>query len=409
MSCEIKKLKECCISIADGDHLPPPKSETGVPFVTIANVDSYNHFDFTDTMFVPQSYYDKLDNKRKARKGDILLTVVGSFGIPILITDDTPFVFQRHIAILRPNPLVIDSRFLYYTMLSKSFYAQADAYAVGAAQRTISLTSLRQMKIAVPILDVQKEIADAISSFDNLIDNNNKKIQSLEKMAENLYKEWFVRFRFPGHETAKFENGIPKGWEYVKLGEKLRFERGVGYSSADLMDSHNVLLSMNNIRPWGGFIRDYSRKYSGKFKEFQVVKSNDLVMSITDMTQDRRIIGYVGLVPSSNQTRIICTHLMKVVSLKNEYQNTFLYGLFNFSGLSRCISERATGANVLGLTANILNNVKWYLPNVDLISEYCSIVNPLYEAIEQYENQNENLIKQRDLLLPRLMSGKLEV
>ena len=409
MSCEIKKLKECCISIADGDHLPPPKSETGVPFVTIANVDSYNHFDFTDTMFVPQSYYDKLDNKRKARKGDILLTVVGSFGIPILITDDTSFVFQRHIAILRPNPLVVDSHFLYYTMLSRSFYAQADAYAVGAAQRTISLTSLRQMKIAVPTLDVQKKIADAISSFDNLIDNNNKKIQSLEKIAENLYKEWFVRFRFPGYENTEFENGIPKGWEYVKLGEKLRFERGVGYSSADLMDSHNVLLSMNNIRPWGGFIRDYSRKYSGKFKEFQVVKFNDLVMSITDMTQDRRIIGYVGLVPSSNQTRIICTHLMKIVALKNEYQNTFLYGLFNFSGLSRCISERATGANVLGLTANILNNVKWYLPNVDLISEYCSIVNPLYEAIEQYENQNENLIKQRDLLLPRLMSGKLEV
>ena len=74
MSWEIKKLNECCISIADGDHLPPPKSETGVPFVTIANVDSYNHFDFTDTMFVPQSYYDKLDDKRKARKGDILWT-----------------------------------------------------------------------------------------------------------------------------------------------------------------------------------------------------------------------------------------------------------------------------------------------------------------------------------------------
>lgn len=409
MSWEIKKLNECCISIADGDHLPPPKSETGVPFVTIANVDSYNHFDFSDTMFVPQSYYDKLDSKRKAQIGDILLSVVGSFGIPILITENTPFVFQRHIAILRPNPAVIEPRFLYYTMLSKSFFAQADAYAVGAAQRTISLTSLRKMKIAVPALEIQRKIADVLAAFDNLIENNNRQIKTLEQMAENLYEEWFVRFRFPGYETSKFENGIPKDWEYVKLGEKLRFERGVGYSSADLMDADNVLLSMNNIRPWGGFIRDYSRKYSGKFKEFQVVKSNDLVMSITDMTQDRRIIGYVGLVPSSNQTRIICTHLVKVVALQKEYQNTFLYGLFNFSGLSRCISERATGANVLGLTANILNNVKWYFPNVDLIRKYCSIVNPLYEAIEQYENQNENLIKQRDLLLPRLMSGKLEV
>ena len=148
---------------------------------------------------------------------------------------------------------------------------------------------------------------------------------------------------------------------------------------------------------------------SGKFKEFQVVKQNDLIMSITDMTQDRRIIGYVGLVPHSKQTRIICTHLMKVTSINSEYDNVFLYGLFNFSGLSRYISERATGANVLGLTANILNNVKWYFPTLDLIHKYCAVVKPLYEAIEQYEEQNENLIKQRDLLLPRLMSGKLEV
>ena len=409
MSWEIKKLNECCISITDGDHLPPPKSETGVPFVTIANVDSYNHFDFTDTMFVPQSYYDKLDDKRKARKGDILLTVVGSFGIPILITDDTPFVFQRHIAILRPNPEVIDSRFLYYTMMSKSFYAQADAYAIGAAQRTISLTSLRRMKIAVPDLETQRKIADTLAPFDSLIDSNNKQIKILEQMAENLYKEWFVRFRFPGYETADFENGIPVEWEYVKLSEKLNFERGVGYSSADLTDSNNVLLSMNNIRPWGGFIRDYSRKYAGKFKEFQVVKQHDLIMSITDMTQDRRIIGYVGLIPHSEQTRIICTHLMKITAINSEYDNVFLYGLFNFSGLSRCISERATGANVLGLTANILNNVKWYFPTLDLIRKYCAVAKPLYEAIEQYEEQNENLAKQRNLLLPRLMSGKLEV
>ena len=409
MSWEIKKLNECCLSIADGDHLPPPKSDSGVPFVTIANIDLYNRFDFSDTMFVPQSYYDKLDDKRKARKGDILFSVVGSFGVPILIADDTPFVFQRHIAILRPNPAVIDPRFLYYTMLSKSFYAQADAYAVGAAQRTISLTSLRKMKIAVPDLTIQKKIASALSSFDGLIEKNNKQISILEKITENLYKEWFVRFRFPGYEDAEFENGIPVDWEYVKLGEKLKFERGVGYSSADLMNSDNVLLSMNNIRPWGGFIRDYSRKYAGKFKEFQVVKQNDLIMSITDMTQDRRIIGYVGLVPNSEQTRIICTHLMKITAINSECDNVFLYGLFNFSGLSRCISERATGANVLGLTANILNNVKWYFPTLDLIHKYCAVVKPLYEAMEQYEEQNENLIKQRDLLLPRLMSGKLEV
>lgn len=95
MNLEFKTLEACCISIADGDHQPPPKSESGIPFVTISNISS-NQFDFSNTMFVPIEYYSNLDEKRKPHKGDILYSVVGSFGIPVLIKDDAPFVFQRH-------------------------------------------------------------------------------------------------------------------------------------------------------------------------------------------------------------------------------------------------------------------------------------------------------------------------
>lgn len=102
MSWETRKLSECCVSITDGDHLPPPKAETGIPFVTIANI-ADNQFDYSDTMFVPEEYYDKLDSKRKASVGDVLYSVVGSFGIPVLIKEQKAFVFQRHIAILRPT------------------------------------------------------------------------------------------------------------------------------------------------------------------------------------------------------------------------------------------------------------------------------------------------------------------
>ena len=144
MKWEKVKLKDCTLSISDGDHQAPPKMVSGVPFVTIANINSANQFDFTNTMFVPQEYYDALDVKRKAQPGDILYSVVGSFGIPVLIKKKKPFVFQRHIAILRPNEDVID-KFLYYTMLSRDFYAKADAAAIGAAQRTVSLSALRNI------------------------------------------------------------------------------------------------------------------------------------------------------------------------------------------------------------------------------------------------------------------------
>ncbi len=280
-------------------------------------------------------------------------------------------------------------------------------FAGGAAQPLITQSILKRLKCDIPDVSTQLCITSILSAYDNLIENNNRRIRLLEQMAENLYKEWFVRFRFPGHEKAEFENGLPKGWRIIKLGDFITFERGVGYGSKDIADGENVLLSMNNLRPYGGFIRDYSRPYSGKFKEFQKVKKGDLIMSITDMTQDRRIIGYTGIVPPGKDNRIICTHLMKLSS--EEYHSYFLDGMFNYSNLSRVIAERATGTNVLGLTADNLKGVKTLLPPVNLHCLYVNKVTPIIELIFRLQENNDNLTSQRDLLLPRLMSGKLEV
>lgn len=395
MNWEIKKLEECCVSIADGDHMPPPKSDSGVPFVTIANVDSYNHFDFSNTMYVPQTYYDKLDNKRKATCGDVLLTVVGSFGIPILISDSTPFVFQRHIAILRPNADVIDSRFLYYAMLSKAFFAQADTYAIGAAQRTISLTSLRRMKISVPPMAVQNRIADVLSVFDALIENNNKRIKILEQMAESLYKEWFAYDKIKDVSTE------------VRLKEIIRIVRGLSYSTEEIdVDDGINLINLKNIQSFGGFRRDGTKLYDGRYKNEQVVDYGDLIMGVTDMTQDRRTVGSVALIPKIAGISVISADLIKIIS---EVDNEFLFSMFKYGNVSKYISQFANGANVLHLRPQAVLNIKVMLPPQNMIDKYVRFAKPLFHEIEQLNQSNENLTKQRDMLLPRLMSGKLEV
>ena len=211
------KLVDVCISIADGDHQPPPKSDSGIPFVTISNITSTNKFDFKNTMFVPQEYYDRLDDKRKARTGDILYSVVGSFGIPVFISEDTKFVFQSDIAILRPDKEKIIPEFLFYTMLSREFYMKADAVALGAAQKTISLSSLRNMEIEVPSYEIQKKIVNILKPYDDLIENRQKQIKLLEEAAQRLYKEWFVELRFPRYEKYKIVDGVPEGWQKVEL------------------------------------------------------------------------------------------------------------------------------------------------------------------------------------------------
>lgn len=103
MSLQTVRLQDLCISISDGDHQAPPKSNSGIPFITISNITSMNQLDFSSSMFVPRWYYEKLDFKRKAQKNDILYSVVGSFGIPVFMKNSIEFVFQRHIALLRPN------------------------------------------------------------------------------------------------------------------------------------------------------------------------------------------------------------------------------------------------------------------------------------------------------------------
>lgn len=268
MSWEKVKLIDCCVSIADGDHQPPPKSETGIPFVTIANIVN-NQFDFTNSMFVPNYYYEKLDSKRKAQKGDILYSVVGSFGIPVFIKDNKPFVFQRHIAILRPNGN-IDARFLYYTMLSRDFYMKADAAAIGAAQRTVSLTALRNIEITVPPIETQRRIADIVSAYDDLIENNRKQIKLLEEAAQRLYKEWFVDLRFPNHEHTKIVDGVPEGWEPATLDDICsvrkealplsKIDAGVPYIGLEHMPRKDICLS-----EWG----DSSKINSSKFKYYE--------------------------------------------------------------------------------------------------------------------------------------------
>ena len=166
------KLQDCCIFISDGDHQAPPKSEDGVPFITISNITANNRLDLENAMHVPEEYYEGISDTKKAKKNDILYSVVGSFGKPVLVDENLKFVFQRHIAILRPDTNKILPEFLYYSMLNPRFYAIADNLAIGAAQRTLTLDSLRNIEIEVPSLVEQKRIVDIIVPIDIKIRTN---------------------------------------------------------------------------------------------------------------------------------------------------------------------------------------------------------------------------------------------
>lgn len=184
---EEKKLKDVVVSITDGDHQPPPKSPEGIPFITISNIDkNLNKIVFEDTFYVPQSYFSALKEDRIPQNGDVLYTVTGSFGIPVLIDFHKNFCFQRHIALIRPNNGLLSSTYLFYWILSTYATSQAEDTATGAAQRTVSLKSLRNFKIHIPPLSEQQRIVATLDSLKSKVDRLQANFEKISQECDAL-------------------------------------------------------------------------------------------------------------------------------------------------------------------------------------------------------------------------------
>lgn len=161
-SWKVRTLDSVCSSIFDGDHMPPPKAESGIPFLVISNVNT-GHLTFENTRFVPQEYYDTLSDTRKPQLGDVLYTLVGSFGIPVVVNSKRPFCFQRHMALLRP--IDVSPQFLWYILQTPEMYDKASSIATGTAQLTVPIKGLRAMTIPRPNIAEQVEIVRILDGF----------------------------------------------------------------------------------------------------------------------------------------------------------------------------------------------------------------------------------------------------
>ena len=189
---EVKKLGEVCITITDGDHMPPPKSESGIPFLTISDINKETReLDFSNTYFVPIEYYNNLKEERKAKLNDLLYTVTGSYGIPVIVKDERQFCFQRHIALIRPQKEVLSTYFLCYWVLSAAVKSIADKVATGIAQKTVGLNSIRKFEIILPPLPLQHLFAQRIEQIEHQKSAVQQSITDLETLLASRMQHWF--------------------------------------------------------------------------------------------------------------------------------------------------------------------------------------------------------------------------
>lgn len=278
------------------------------------------------------------------------------------------------------NKEIINPLFLYYYIKGNLDYIKL--FGTGATFPEISGAAMRKIKVQIPTLPTQQKIASILSSYDRLIENNTRRIRLLEQMAENLYKEWFVRFRFPEHENVEMVNGLPKGWKVEKLGDYANISTGkcnredaeedgiypLFDRSQEIKKSSKWIKNCEAIIVPGEGTSFIPRYYKGKFNLHQ------RCYCIEPIIKD---IGF---------------YLFYSIMLNRKY---FL--------------SVATGATVPSLRQNNFTKMKLIIAELELVKKYNKIASTIALQIDKLKDQNTLLTRQRDLLLPRLMSGILEV
>ena len=247
-----------------------------------------------------------------------------------------------------------------------------------------------------------------LGTIDDLIENNQKQIKLLEETARRLYKEWFVNFRFPGYEDTPIVDGVPEGWEIRPSSDVFTFIRGKSYTSKELSNNQGTLMvNLKNISAFGGYNRNAEKRFTGKYKEEQQLTPGDIIMGVTDMTQERRLVGHTAMVPDLKEKMTFSMDLIKLIPIS--VSKNYLYGTMLYGGFSYKISPLANGVNVLHLKPEAIMNLPILVPSSSVMEAFDNVFNPICFRIESLQEQIDVASEARDRLLPKLMSGEIEV
>lgn len=375
--------------------------------VFIKPTDISEHSKYT---YETEEMYSKLAAKKYESslipKGAICVPCIGTIGTKMTMTPCDCYTNQSINSIICNENY--DNEYVYY--LIKNFLPGLKAYNLGTAsgREYVSKSNFEKIElVAEQDKEIQKKIGVILSRYDSLIENYQKQIKLLEEAAQRLYKEWFIDLHFPGHENTKIVDGVPEGWEKKKLSELFSFVRGKSYTSKELSDEGTIMVNLKNIQSFGGYKSDVEKHFIGTFKEEQTLMKGDLIMGVTDMTQERRLVGSVALIPDFKETATFSMDLIKLISFK--LPNIYLYCAMRYGDVSRQIAPLANGVNVLHLKPEAISNIEMVVASDSIIEKFVSYTSKTIESILSLQSQLRLLTEARDRLLPKLMSGEIEI
>ncbi|WP_114011726.1 restriction endonuclease subunit S [Cohaesibacter intestini] len=368
------------------------------PFVTPTDLDWHSYFVRTTHSTITKLSKDQHKNQMLPA-GATTFTCIGNTIGKCGITSEMSLTNQQINSIV-PNE-EHDGRFVYYLMLHNKDAIRSIGLSGGAAQPIINKTTFSNVKVCVPSLHTQERIAGVLSAYDDLIENNRRRIALLEQAARLLYREWFVHFRFPGHETSKFVNGLPEGWKRMKLADASQYiSRGIAPKYDD--EANGLVINQKCIRDNRATLQ-LARKQSKRVPDKKLVQALDVLVNSTGKGTLGRIAQFHG----ERDNLTVDSHVSIV--RPSESVDPFWFGA--------AVIEKETLIETLGkgstsqteLSKEDLGRVGLVVPDRGIQCEFSLKVAPTRKQVEQLLLQNDKLAKARDLLLPRLMDGRIPV
>lgn len=360
---------------------------------------------FEENQFITKEKDEAL-RKGKLKRGDIVYTTRGTVGNAGYYNSNVPYENVRinsGMVILRANGEIVDARFLYQILKSEYYRPYFKQYCTGSAQPQLPIKNFSQIYLNVPDIKTQHRIADILSAYDDLIENNQKQIKLLEEVAQRLYKEWFVDLRFPGHENTKIVDGVPEGWQYEKLGDLVKTTSGGTPSrrkSEYYVNGNIRWIKTKELNDRFIFeTEEHITEDAVKNSSAKVLPEGALIVAMYGAT-----IGKIGITAAEMACNQACCAF---ISFDDMISKEYLY-CWLMDNREYLVSQ-GKGAAQSNLSQEMIRNFSLLCPDKKVIKNFTEIVTTMLENKRVLENKILMLSKARDDLLPKLMSGEVEV
>lgn len=393
----LKQLTEKITKGTTPSNIGESFTEEGIMYFRSELIGKSKYIDKSDgLLFISNETHEKL-KRSQIQKNDLLFSMAGIYlgKISLVGDEDFPANTNQAVAIIRFNSKEIDLEYVYYYMTQRWYNIYINSLTAQAAQPNINLEQIGNLKLNLPPLPTQQKIASILSAYDNLIQNYKKQIEALQTAASELYKEWFVRFRFPGWQNAKFENGIPEGWKVEKLFDVAKIIYGYPFNSDEFCDDS----SLNPVVRIRDILDNYTNTYTSETcDEKYWINPNEMLIGMDGIFHMSLWTGKRAL---QNQRTVRVTSKVKNLS------NYYLY--FSLYPQIKALEQMIVGTTVAHLGDKHIKKITILIPEDKILKMSFERLEPIMNRIYSLQQQITNLTQQRDLLLPRLMSDKLEV